>query len=67
MPYLYINILHVYPTDSLPAEAPGKPRNTLQLTHAGEGVEGREPSHTVGGNSRWCGHYGDQCEGSSEN
>ena len=52
IPYSCINILHVYPTESLPAEAPGKPRIALQLTHAGEGVEGREPSHMVGGNAR---------------
>ena len=65
--HLYINILYVYYTDSLPAEPPGKPKIILQLTHAGEGVERREPSHTVGGNVRWCGHCGDQCGGSSEN
>ena len=25
-----------------------------------EGVENREPSHTVGGNVYWCRHYGTQ-------
>ena len=27
---------------------------------AGEGVERREPSYTVGGNVNWCSHYGEQ-------
>ena len=33
----------------------------LQITNAGEGVEKREPSYTVGGNANWCNHYGEQC------
>jgi len=28
--------------------------------NAGEGVEKREPSCTVGGNVNWWGHYGEQ-------
>ena len=32
----------------------------LQAINAGEGVEKREPSSTVGGNANWCGHYGEQ-------
>ena len=36
---------------------------SLQITHAGEGVEKREPSDTVGGNVNWCNHYAKQCEG----
>ena len=28
--------------------------------NAGEGVEKREPSHTVGRNVSWCCHYGKQ-------
>ena len=28
-------------------------------TNAGEGVEKREPSYTVGGNVSWCSHYGE--------
>ena len=32
----------------------------LQITNAGEGVEKREPSYTVGGNVSWCSHYGEQ-------
>ena len=28
--------------------------------NAGEGVEKREPSYTVGGNINWCSHYGEQ-------
>ena len=35
-----------------------------QITNAGEGVEKREPSCTVGGNVNWCGHYGEQYGGS---
>ena len=30
----------------------------LQITNAGEGVEKREPSYTVGGNVSSCGPYG---------
>ena len=30
--------------------------------NAGEGVEKREPSYTVGGNANWYSHYGEQCE-----
>ena len=33
---------------------------SLQVINAGEGVEKREPSSTVGGNANWCGHYGEQ-------
>ena len=29
--------------------------------NAGEGVEKREPSYTVGGNADWYSHYGKQC------
>ena len=32
----------------------------LQTINAGEGVEKREPSYTVGGNVCWCSHYGEQ-------
>ena len=31
----------------------------LQTTNAGEGVEKREPSCTVGGNVNWYSHYGE--------
>ena len=34
---------------------------------AGEDVEKREPSCTVGGNANWCSRSGKQCGGSSEN
>ena len=40
---------------------------SLQITNAGEGVEKREPSYTVGGNVNWCRHYGKQYGGSSKN
>ena len=32
---------------------------SLQAIHAGEGVEKREPSYTVG-NANWHSHYGEQ-------
>ena len=39
-----------------------------QITNAGEGVEKREPSYTVGGNVNWyINHYGKQYGGTSEN
>ena len=31
----------------------------LQTINAGEGVEKREPSYTVGGNVNWYSHYGE--------
>ena len=34
---------------------------------AGEGVEKREPSYTVGGNAHWYSHYGEQCGDSLKN
>ena len=37
------------------------------VTNAGEGVEKREPSCTVGGNVSWYNHYGDQYGGTLEN
>ena len=39
----------------------------LQTTNAGEGVEKREPSCTVGGNVNWHSHYGEQYGGSLKN
>ena len=39
---------------------------SLQVTNAGEGVEKRELSYTVGGNVNWYSHYGKQYGGSSE-
>ena len=36
----------------------------LQTINAGEGVEKREPSSTVGGNVNWYSHYGEQYGGS---
>ena len=37
---------------------------TLQTINAGEGVEKRDPSHTVGGNVSCCNQCGEQGEGS---
>ena len=33
---------------------------SLQIKNAGEGVEKREPSYTVGRNVNWYSHYGNQ-------
>ena len=38
-----------------------KDYKSLQAINAGEGVEKREPSYTVGGNADWYSHYGKQC------
>ena len=40
---------------------------TLQTINAGEGVERREPSYTVGGNVNWYNHYEEQYGGSLKN
>ena len=40
---------------------------SLQITNAGEGMEKREPSYTVGGNVNWCSHYGKQYGDSLKN
>ena len=37
---------------------------SLQITNAGEGVEKKEPSYTVGGNVNWYSHYGEHYVGS---
>ena len=39
----------------------------LETINAGEGVEKRGPSCTVGGNLNWYRHYGEQYEGSLKN
>ena len=39
----------------------------LQTIDAGEGVEKREPSYTVGGNANQYSHYGEQCGDSLKN
>ena len=40
---------------------------SLQTINAGEGVEKREPSYTVGGSVNWYNHYGEQYGGSLKN
>ena len=40
---------------------------SLQAINAGEGVEKREPSNTVGGNANYYSHYGEQCGDSFKN
>ena len=37
---------------------------SLQTVNAGEGVEKKEPSYTVGGNVNWYNHHGEQYGGS---
>ena len=39
----------------------------LQAINAGESVEKREPSYTVGGNANYYSHYGEQCGDSLKN
>ena len=33
---------------------------SLQTINAGEAVEKKQPSYTVGGNANWYSHYGEQ-------
>ena len=39
-------------------------KKTPQIISTGEGSEKMEPSHTVGGNVNWCGHFREQYGGS---
>ena len=39
-------------------------KENVKVINAGEDVEKREPSYTVGGNVNWCSHYGKQYGGS---
>ena len=39
----------------------------LQIINAGEGVEKRKPSYTVGGNVNWYSHFGEQDGGFLKN
>ena len=45
----------------------GHHSKNLQITNAGEGVEKREPSYTVGGSVNRYSHYGKQYGDSSKN
>ena len=40
---------------------------SVQITSAGEGVEKREPSYTVGGDVIWYSYYGKQYGDSAKN
>ena len=40
---------------------------SLQTINAGEAVEKKQPSYTVGGNANWYSHYGEQCGDSFKN
>ena len=42
-------------------------QKNLQTINAGEGVDKREPSYTIGENVNWYSHYGEQYGGSSKN
>ena len=42
-------------------------KKSLQIINAGEGVEKKEPSYTVGGNVNWCRRYEKQYGGSLKN
>ena len=58
---LIIREMHIKTTlrhHSHPSEWPSF--KGLETVNAGEGVEKREPSHTVGGNVSWYSHYGKQ-------
>jgi len=46
---------------------PSEWTSNLQITNAGEGVEKRKASYTVGRNVSWCNHYGKQSGGSLKN
>ena len=37
------------------------------INNAGQNVQKREPSYTIGGNVNWHNHYGKQYVGTSEN
>ena len=45
----------------------GHYQKNLQTVNAGENVEKREPSYTVGGHVHWYGHCGEQYGGSLKN
>ena len=38
----------------------GHPQKKSEIINAGEDVEEREPSYTVGGNINWDSHYGEE-------
>ena len=40
---------------------------TQETTSIGEVVGEKERLHTIGGNAKWCSHYGKQYGGSSKN
>ena len=46
---------------------PHNSQNGQQIINAGEGVEKKVPSSTVGGAVNWCNHYGKQYGGISGN
>ena len=63
-----LNIIHYYKhaNQNYSEVSPHSSQNGHhhQIINAGESVEKREPSYTVGGNVTWYNHYGKQYEGS---
>ena len=57
---------HLMPVRMVAIKKSTKKKRSLQ-TNAGEGVEKREPSYTVGGNANQYSHYGEQCGDSLKN
>ena len=51
----------------MPSSGTALRSKNLQAINAGEGVEKREPSYTVGGNANYYSHYGEQCGDSLKN
>ena len=48
-------------------QSEGPLSKNLQTVNAGEGVEKREPSYTLGGKVNWYNHYGEQYGGTLKN
>ena len=55
------------PADALSLSKINKNFKTQETTSAGEDVEKKEPSCTVGRNANWCSHCGKQYGGFSKN
>ena len=55
---LEINSLSVVSFATISHRSEWLPSKSLQIINAGEVVEKREPSYTVGGTINWCSHCG---------
>ena len=49
---MFINTINISPSEWPSVKS-------LQIINAGEGMEKKEPSYTVGGNVNWCNHCGE--------